>query len=207
MPRKFKQGMVIGKLTVSNPYVKKIGKHWAHKCLCACGNIGVYAGGDISKKKFACCSCSRGKHRMSGSQEYTVWAAMMQRCNNPKNAAYMNYGGRGISVCKDWHNFECFHKDMGIKPNSKMTLERIDNDKGYSPSNCVWASRSAQSMNQRIRKDNKTGEKGVSMLNGVFIVSKTINGKRKYLGRHKTIFSAKLAIKEFKHSLLAEKQA
>lgn len=73
---------------------------------------------------------------------------MKSRCLNPNNASYKNYGGRGISVCKRWMSFKNFYADMGDRPEG-YTLERVDNDKGYSPDNCVWASRFAQSRNRR----------------------------------------------------------
>ena len=81
--------------------------------------------------------------------EYLTWCAMHQRCENPKNISYSNYGGRGIKVCKRWGKFENFISDMGFKPSPSHTIERRDNDKGYSPSNCVWATWHVQSRNKR----------------------------------------------------------
>jgi hypothetical protein len=83
------------------------------------------------------------------SKEYGVWSAMVQRCTNPRDKNYYNYGGRGILVCKRWLSFAGFIKDMGLRPSSKHTLERQNNDKGYCPSNCVWADRAQQNRNSR----------------------------------------------------------
>ena len=77
---------------------------------------------------------------------------MLDRCDNPLNKSYEYYGGRGIGVCADWYSFEKFLSDMGLKPNRLLTLERCNNNKGYGPDNCKWATRSEQSSNQRFRR-------------------------------------------------------
>jgi hypothetical protein len=82
-------------------------------------------------------------------REYNIWVSMRQRCNNPKNDQFSLYGGRGIKVCERWQkSFEHFLQDMGPKPD-RMSLERVDNEQGYSPANCRWASAAEQSRNNR----------------------------------------------------------
>lgn len=90
----------------------------------------------------------RWRHGMHRSPTYNVWVGMKNRCFNKNNPAYSRYGGRGISVCERWLFFLNFLADMGEKPDD-LSLERTDNDKGYSPENCVWANRTTQGRNKR----------------------------------------------------------
>lgn len=78
---------------------------------------------------------------------YRTWLNLRDRCLNPNSAAYYRYGGRGITVCKRWESFENFYADVGDPPSNKHTLDRINNDKGYTPSNVRWATRKEQSNN------------------------------------------------------------
>ena len=80
---------------------------------------------------------------------YVTWCAMRSRCNNPNFVHYHNYGGRGITICPEWGSFDQFVEDMGPKPSKTHSLDRIDNDLGYSPSNCKWSTRTEQQRNQR----------------------------------------------------------
>ena len=92
-------------------------------------------------------------HKMSKTPEYRAWFNMKQRCFNPNNVYYFNYGGRGITVCDRWKNsFENFFADMGLKPTPKHSIDRIDNDDNYCPDNCKWSTRVEQANNQRNNK-------------------------------------------------------
>lgn len=98
------------------------------------------------------------KHGLSYTLEYRAWQQMRLRCLDSEHAAYPGYGGRGITVCDRWKDdVAAFVADMGLKPTPKHELDRIDNDAGYSPENCRWATRSE---NDRNRRNNRTIEFG-----------------------------------------------
>jgi hypothetical protein len=84
------------------------------------------------------------------SSEYSCWLELRSRCRNPRHRRYKDYGGRGITVCERWDNsFENFLADMGRRPSRYHSIDRKDNDRGYSPGNCRWATREQQRNNQR----------------------------------------------------------
>jgi hypothetical protein len=106
---------------------------------------------DLSKNKRAL------KHGMSLGRHplYGVWSVMRDRCNNPRNKSYHNYGARGIKVCPEWDSFPQFLADMGERPFAGASIDRIDNDGDYTPTNCRWATDSEQMKNRRPFKRTK----------------------------------------------------
>lgn len=147
------EGETFGKLTVIRFHEvdKKSGAKWV--CSCSCGTKKVICLGATLRKGLkrscGCLSTGKPKHGMSYSREYRTWDSMKRRCHNEQHHAFAEYGGRGISVCLRWRSsFENFYADMGLKP-AGMSLERKNNNRGYSPSNCTWATLKEQQNNKR----------------------------------------------------------
>jgi hypothetical protein len=94
-------------------------------------------------------SAATRTHGLSGTKVHKAWKHLKDRCLNPKNKSYANYGGRGVKVCKRWLSFENFYKDMGQPPSPKHSIDRVNNNKGYCKSNCRWATNYQQVNNAR----------------------------------------------------------
>jgi hypothetical protein len=153
-------GKRFGKLTVIE-YAgnKKHNSYW--KCKCDCGNETDVMLNNLTRGMTKSCGCLRKQttkerrfiHGMSDTSIHNTWMQMIERCENPNNHAYKNYGGRGIYVCIEWHEFENFYNwaiSNGYKEG--LTIDRIDVDGNYKPNNCRWVDYQTQ---QRNRRNNR----------------------------------------------------
>ena len=135
------------------------------------------------------CGCMLNKkntsHGFTFNRFYFTWNKMLHRCNNPKNKKYMDYGGRGITVCEDWQDVRNFIAWCDLThPNiDGYTLYRIDTNGGYSPNNCRWATRTTQNLTQRLRSTNTSGFKGIYLSKGYWIARISVNAKLITLGK------------------------
>lgn len=128
------------------------------RCRCDCGNETIVVSQKLRFGSTKSCGCFKGdqgrkrflKHGQHNIPEYQIWQAIKTRCYNFSSIGFKYYGARGINVCNRWkHSFANFFADMGERPTPQHTIERRNNNKGYSPNNCYWATRKSQNRNKR----------------------------------------------------------
>lgn len=167
------------------------GAHKKYMCLCDCGAYVEVIKEHLTSGRQRSCGCLRREngiatHGETHTRLYKIWGNMCNRCSNPNNPAWERYGGRGIFVCNEWRNFECFRdwaNANGYKDN--LTIDRIDNNMGYNPQNCRWVNAFVQANNKRnnhlIEYDGQTMTLGEWAKN-LHIPYKTLHRRVTFLG-------------------------
>lgn len=152
-------GQKFGRLLVIEDSDKRTNYNIRWKCKCDCGRFVDVLGLHLKAGATQSCGClllervtRHGHCPISGtSPTYRTWSCMIGRCRYPSHKQYKDYGGRGIKVCRRWNVFSNFLADMGTRPVG-TTIDRVDNNKGYAPSNCRWATMKQQQNNKRKKR-------------------------------------------------------
>ena len=195
-------------------YVTENSKQKARYGIYKCGFCGTNFKANtnlIKRKGIKSCGCYKKRrtieatktHGLSNTRLNRIWRSIKDRTLNTNHKAYQYYGGRGITMCEEWKNdakaFYDWAMTNGYEENKGLSIDRIDNDRGYSPENCRWTTKTIQMRNQRIRKDNTSGYKGVSYYKKAnkYVVHIRVNSKKIHLGYFKTAIEAGVAYNNY----------
>ena len=171
-----------------------------------CGNEFRSRVHEVKFNKIKSCGCKKllsQLHNLSNTKLYKVWGRIKSRTSNTKDRFYRDYGGRGITICEEWKNdFMSFYNwamENGYEENKGLSIDRIDNDGNYEPSNCRWTTQTIQTRNQRMPKNNTSGYKGVSYnkRRGDYRTQIMVNLKSIHLGYFKTAVEGAIAYNNY----------
>ncbi len=169
-------------------------EYWRFKC--DCGNIKEVLKYNVTSGRSTNCGCMQYvnrkgnvKHGKRYTRLYTIWCSMKSRCNDSENEYY---GGRGITYCDEWEDFEPFYRwAMANGYNDELSIDRIDSNGNYEPSNCRWVDSTTQSINRRVKSTSTTGITGVNeTLDNTYVAKITVDGNTIRLGTFKNIEDA-----------------
>ena len=192
-------GQRFGRLLVLEEAGRNQLKKVIWRCQCDCGNTVIRTAGDLVTGNSVSCGCYLKeritKHGGWKNASYNTWRAMMRRCYKPQDKDYPRYGGVGITVCDEWHDYKTFAAAMG-EPVGAETLDRTNPYGNYEPNNCRWASLPTQARNIRVRKNSESGHIGVHKRGKKWLAEITANRKKYYASVCDTLEEAVAARRE-----------
>lgn len=189
-------GEVINNIT----FIKTAGRSTSNRikwlARCYCGREFETTANQIKTGKTKSCGCAKNKHGGSRTKLYRSWSDMKQRCYNPKAEKFPIYGGRGIKVCDEWENsftkYQEWALSNGYREDEGLSIDRIDNDGNYEPSNCRWVDMLTQATNRRVPTNNTTGVEGVYWIKKVkkWRANLTVDWEVLFLGEYQSFVEA-----------------
>ena len=188
-------GEKFGRWTVLSQGPKK-NSHYSWVCECECGTVREVLGIHLKGCKTLSCGCLKLEysakrlttHGKSKTAEYSTWTRMVDRCTNPNNPNWDRYGGRGIKISDEWrHDFELFLADMGMRPTSEHSIDRINNDGDYTKENCRWATKKEQSRNTSRNRMVIVDGKSISLAEASDVLGLHYSNAKWRLNTHGTL--------------------